>query len=496
MTAAAHLADIQGLVKTGFGSLHSALYLLLRVAEPAAARAWLRAAPVTPAGARVAEAVQVALTAPGLRALGVPEATIAQFSTEFVNGMASEESRSRRLGDVGANGPAGWRWGAASDADERMPHVLVMLFAENPAALDALERRLGAADGFARGFRVASRLDTQWDMHEPFGFADGLSQPAIDWDERRDVRAIAQEYGNLVAPGEILLGYANEYGKHIDRPLLAADAPGAGELPEAEDRPGLRDLGRNGSYLVYRQLEQDVRGFWRALAERAPSDPIAVAEAMVGRRLEGEPLIEARARIAGIDPAERPRNDFTYDGDSGGLRCPFGAHVRRSNPRTADLPGGKQGLLSRVWRTLNLAPAEFRDDLVASTRYHRILRRGRGYGEFLTPQQALAGEGGDERPRGLHFMCLNANIARQFEFVQNAWVENSKFNGMSGEADPLLGSRTPLADGGATDGFTMPQAAGACRRIDALPRFVTLRGGAYFFLPGLRALRFLAREPG
>ena len=119
-----------------------------------------------------------------------------------------------------------------------------------------------------------------------------------------------------------------------------------------------------------------------------------------------------------------------------------------------------------------------RDDLISSSRFHRIIRRGRPY---------------DGLARGIRFICLNANIARQFEFIQNAWIVNAKFNAMDREADPLLGNRLPFPGARATDSFSLPQAAGPDRRIAGLPRFVTVRGGGYFFLPGLRALRFIAR---
>lgn len=95
---------------------------------------------------------------------------------------------------------------------------------------------------------------------------------------------------------------------------------------------------------------------------------------------------------------------------------------------------------------------------------------------------------------GLYFVCLNANIARQFEFIQNAWLESSKFGGLSSESDPIVGSRVPLLDGSRTDSFTC-QTNGAPNRIESLPSFVTVRGGAYFFLPGLRALQYLAALP-
>ena len=132
-------------------------------------------------------------------------------------------------------------------------------------------------------------------------------------------------------------------------------------------------------------------------------------------------------------------------------------------------------------------------DIKASTRFHRILRRGREYGLQLTPEQAIQSAPADDPERGLHFLCLNANIGRQFEFVQNAWLMSTKFDGLSGESDPLLGNRTPVGDGRSTDNFTIPGEGRARRCISGLPQFITVRGGAYFFLPGIRALGYLSR---
>ena len=284
---------------------------------------------------------------------------------------------------------------------------------------------------------------------EPFGFADGLSQPRLDWQRRLDVDTHARAgYANLLALGEVLLGYANEYGQYTDRPLLdPATDPAAAELPPAEDQPRRRDLGRNGSYLVFRQLQQDVRRFWRFLDEQAGGDAggARTAGCRHGRpNARREPLIPIGPQpIEGIGPAasEVTTNQFTYDADPAGLRCPLGAHIRRSNPRTGDLPPGVTGLVSRLLRILGFDRPDIRTDTVASTRFHRILRRGREYGTHLVPEDAVRSESGDEKETGLHFICLVANIARQFEFVQNAWTASSKFGGLSGETDPLLGNR-------------------------------------------------------
>jgi deferrochelatase/peroxidase EfeB len=159
------------------------------------------------------------------------------------------------------------------------------------------------------------------------------------------------------------------------------------------------------------------------------------------------------------------------------------------------MPGGRQSLIAQLMRILGFGHQDLSEDLVAASRFHRIIRRGREYGETLSPEAALQPDAPGPRS-GLHFICLGANIARQFEFIQNAWLMSAKFDGMSGEADPLLGNRAEFPPGQPTDGFTMPQANGVSRRIDALPSFVTVRGGAYFFLPGLRALRYFAAGPG
>jgi deferrochelatase/peroxidase EfeB len=106
----------------------------------------------------------------------------------------------------------------------------------------------------------------------------------------------------------------------------------------------------------------------------------------------------------------------------------------------------------------------------------------------LTPAEALSAPAA---PAGIHFICLNANIQRQFEFVQGAWLMSTKFNGLHDESDPLMGNRLPGAAGTRCDYFSMPQAGGPTQRLEGLPQFVTVSGGAYFFLPGIRALRFL-----
>src|SRR5205823_5235875 len=184
------------------------------------------------------------------------------------------------------------------------------------------------------------------------------SQPGFDWERRLDLQDVEAEYRNLTALGELLLGYPNEYGKYTDRPLLDPSADPDALLPSAEDLPEKRDLGRNGTYIAFRDLRQDVRGFWQFLAAEAAAT---------------------------------------------------------GNPRIADVPPGTDTAVARLVQTLGLKHQEPRDDIIASARFHRLLRRGREYGPPLSPEDALQPGSGDE-DRGLRFLCLNANIARQLEF--------------------------------------------------------------------------------
>jgi deferrochelatase/peroxidase EfeB len=216
---------------------------------------------------------------------------------------------------------------------------------------------------------------------------------------------------------------------------------------------------------------------------------------MVGRQMSGDSLEPVTGQsIAGVGPDAQDiqRNQFTFDDDADGVRCPLGAHVRRANPRNADYPAGTHDLLERLVRLLGFGRKSIRDDMVASTRFHRLLRRGREYGKKLSPDQRLEPQPPDEAPSGLQFVCLNANISRQFEFIQSAWLMSGKFDGLDEEGDPLLGNREAVV-GCPVDKFSLPVAGGVRQQLQGLPRFTTIRGGAYFFLPGVRALRYLAR---
>ena len=462
MAATLNLDDIQGLVARGYGSLRAATFVLLGINDPAAARAWLGvlAGEVATAerGDR-SEAVHVALTRSGLGRLGLPEGSLAGFPDEFTGGMTTDHRR-RLLGDVGESAPERWRWGGPANPVD----AVLLLYAEDQAGLSNLvKRHTGPAALESAGLAEVERLDTSpLTGTEPFGFRDGISQPLI-----AELGPPDQPGPPLhtVRAGEFVLGYQNQYGQVAESPTVAAaDDPGQ-VLPRTDD-PDRADLGRNGSYLVLRQLAQDVDGFRRFVdqASRADgqADPDAgtrLAAMMVGRWPNGAPLTRAPERPAD-DLADA--NDFGYaDGDAAGRGCPLGAHIRRANPRDA------------------LDPEAGPEQSLRSVNRHRLLRRGRAYGDPSDPGE-----------RGIHFICLNANIARQFEFVQHTWLNNPKFAALYDDTDPLVA--THQGDTGRT--FTV-QARPFRQRVTGLPAFVTVRGGAYFFLPGLRALRFLTGLP-
>ena len=502
MSAPVDFADVQGLVRFGYGKMTEACYLLLKIRQPDAARAWLAKAPITTAEESdppPPTALQVAFTAQGLSALGVPDNVVAGFSPEFLSGMAGNQNRCRRLGDVGANAPTNWNWGL----QDRAPHLLGMLFAEPGKLQDMLDSIRDAS--WQSAFEEIACLPTSnLAGREQFGFIDGISQPVIDWKQSRTVPINGDQltYGNVVSLGEFLLGYTNEYSRYTDRPLLASTDKSAQILLDAEDAPGKKDLGKNGTYVVFRQLEQDVRGFWKYVEQQSGhTKGEEIAEKLLGRRLEdGGPLANVNSTaIEGVGATGRAAarekdvrlNQFTFDADPNGTQCPFGAHVRRGNPRKADVPGNPKGLIRHLLAILGFGQKNIRGDLTSSVRFHRLLRRGREYGPGLAPdQRALDAPPGDPE-RGLQFVALNANIERQFEFVQNAWMMQTKFDGMTEESDPLLGNREAVEGCPFTDSFSIPQESGARKRLTNMPQFITVRGGAYFFMPGIRALKYM-----
>ena len=499
----ATLDDIQGFITRGYGHLRHSAYLFVAMRNAQAGRRWLtciaplitsaKAWPVDDRGMPVkpAAAINLALTAEGLAACGLPKAVLCTFAPEFMEGMASAQ-RAHILGDSG--GSAADYWELGGPRNEPL-HAVVIIHARDPATLDsvcAAQRALlvttpdggirEVKNGLQRGYRPESDC-------EPFGFRDAIAQPAIRGLHGTD-GAAAGATDNAVAAGEFILGHENHYGLIAPAPVAPGELDPHALLPPSANPyhagRNLHDFGRNGSYLVYRKLRQDVAGFWRFMREESirasgsadPAHMIWLAAKCVGRWPGGAPLTLAPhaddARLA-------QRNDFLYERDREGYGCPLGAHVRRSNPRDV----------------LNPYPvAQSR----SMTEAHRILRRGRVFGPPLfdpyllqrTPtaaeRQTLLALQDDGQARGIHFLCVNASIKSQFEFIQQNWCNNPRFGGLYDNKDPLIGS---VAAGEAASTMSIPgQPVGT--RTQALPRFVSVSAGAYLFMPSLPALRFLA----
>jgi Dyp-type peroxidase family len=463
------LDDVQGLIARGYPDLNAASYVLLQIDDAVAARGWLAALAnqVTPAPSKPPDsALNVALTASGLRKLGLAEHALEQFSNEFTAGMITPHRR-RTLGDVGENAPEHWLWGGPNTASV---DLLVLLFASDAAALR--QRYAALSAHFLEpggGISLVLKLDALTDLggKEHFGFADGISQPTVDGLSSR-----VDTPPNTIQPGEFILGYVNEYGRYTERPLLDSTADPHHILPLDAAGSGKADLARNGSYVVFRQLAQDVHGLWHFVDQATrhadgSSDTHRrtwLAAKMVGRWPSGAPMTLAPDAD---NPSLAQANDFTYHyGDEFGLNCPIGSHVRRSHPRDSLDPN--PGTMASV----------------ALDKRHRLLRRGREYGPAV--DDVLADKPADDPERGLYFICVAGNIARQFELIQATWLNSPKFDGLYDEADPLVATR---ASGAAN--FSVP-ADPVRLKYTNLPQLVTVRGGAYFFLPGIRALKYLS----
>jgi Dyp-type peroxidase family len=404
----------------------------------------------------------LAFSARGLAALGMAE-DFETFPREFVQGMAHPE-RSNVLGDRYSDDPAGWEFGNTNNPVD----ALAMLYARTDPELD---ERGGELETLLERYGIKFRrqdVSLFEDGREHFGFADGFAQPVIKGTGRKRKPGEAK-----LATGELVLGYPNAYGQLTTVPTARARR-GTREHPFPVPGKNQVNFGENGTYLVLRKLKQDVASFWQycwdaAVAEQAPNPSERakfIAARMVGRWPNGVSLVVA----PDVEPLPRgDSNDFGFrEHDPDGLRCPFGAHLRRANPRDMFGDDPKEGL-----RDANL---------------HRIVRRGRNYGPKLHGAMPRLDDG---RERGLCFVALNANLNRQFEFIQQTWINSCKFAGLSAERDPLIGKEAKDFDEQPVPRIFSAQARPVRERYERLPKVVQVRGGEYFFLPGLRALNYL-----
>jgi len=471
--------DIQALILRAYVELRDARYYFLQIQDPTAFKAWLATATdhVTTAASPSTDhdgAFNLAFTRHGLSKLGVDplqnHGEYDGFGLEFKQGMITQE-RSRFLGDVDQNDPARWSWGGRNGRHaETHIDCLCLLYANGDQQLDRLWLYLNLPEPAATVLFTRDAYLSN-DNKEHFGFRDGIAQPTIRFTKRDyETTSKVERALHVVEAGEFILGYENE---NLQMPVSPGVTPqrDSGNRLRPLGYENLKDFGRNGTYLVLRQLRQHVERFEEFLRQIGGADPVAqerLAARLVGRWRSGAPLTlwsesDPWARMDIPDEELNRVNNFTYDGlDRCGYRCPVGAHIRRGNPRdTTAAIDGQAHALDRV-------------------NFHRLLRRGRLYGP-RRERRETAGQG-DGVDRGLMFLCLNADLRRQFEFVQQTWMANNKFGGLLDERDPLVGP------GGS---FTVQRPEGN-EQIRGLQQFVTVEGGAYFFMPGIQALRCLA----
>jgi Dyp-type peroxidase family len=432
--------DLQHLVLARVPAI-TGRYEFLSFREPAQGRAWLagildKIASVQEARAsleREQRWVSVAFTWQGLRALGLDEPSLATFPEEFRQGMPA---RAQVLGDTGSNSPDNWIGSLASPA----LHAIAILFARNPAERERVTREHHAFLARTPGVELLSSLDLDaippFDYaHDHFGYRDRLSELQIEGSGIQPTPGS----GPPVKAGEFIFGHEDESGQMVPLPK-----------PEV--------LSRNGTFMAYRRLQEHVgafRDFLRQHGGPTVEGQELIAAKLMGRWRSGAPLVLAPEKDDPALGADYQRNNnFNYaQMDPQGYAVPLGAHIRRMNPR---------------------------DTTVGNIQRRRMIRRGATYGPAL-PEGAPE----DGVDRGIASFILCASLVRQFEFAQNVWINDRNFHELGNERDPLIGNQDGTFD------FTMPKRP-IRRKITGLPSFTSVKGGAYFFLPGIKGLSFLA----
>jgi Dyp-type peroxidase family len=432
------LEDIQSILLTRVPAL-TGRYEFLSFRSASGGRRWLsemadkvQSAAETPASLEQDKRwVTVAFTWSGLRALGVDDVSLATFPEEFKQGMVA---RAEVLGDTGENHPDNWVGGLARPD----LHAIAMLFARDATERERCQAEHGKLVARCEGVEVLSTLDLEatppFDYaHDHFGYRDRLSQPVMEGAGE----APTPGSGTPLKAGEFILGYPDESG-----------------LPYPMPQPEI--LSRNGSYMAYRRMEEHVGRFRDFLRQhgQTPEEQELLAAKLMGRWRSGAPLVLAPDKDDPALGADLQRNnDFNYKQmDPHGYAVPLGSHIRRMNPR----------------------------DTAANMNRRRMIRRGATYGPRL-PEDVPE----DGAERGIAAFVICASLIRQYEFAQNVWTNDRNFHELGNERDPIIGNHDGTLE------FKIPKRP-IRKKITGLPAFTTVRGGAYFFLPGIKALRHLA----
>ncbi|WP_237215226.1 Dyp-type peroxidase [Falsiroseomonas oryziterrae] len=534
MGATLELADIQGNILAAYGKLGfpKGRTILINVEDAQAGRNLVetlrrrvttalpwptekrRPIPGQVMAVRPKVTVNLAFTFRGLLALGVPIRTLRGMPDEFIDGMAARadilcDNHPKRIEE--AWDPV-WLDGKKP---ERRVHILVTLMSEmDPAtgeAMPELEQVAQEVVGMCRlgGLRILEGHrgpDTRWqDLSavtkrredgswtplpiEHFGFVDGIADTVFEGQMAlEDLAERARGQGKMLpdgswaplATGEFLLGWPDE-----SQEIAGAAMP--------------LDFSRNGTFMAYRKLHQNVFAWRRYMAEQAerfaavmevPREQAGaiLAAKMAGRWQDGVPLIaaptfeswqafrEKRAKAeregdtATLAALKRALVDFSFGKDQQGVACPFGAHIRRANTRD---------MLDPLLATND--PARLNGSVLNNRR--RILRRGLPYGQ--TPES-----GDDSGDHGIVLMAHCASLFRQFEFIQQQWLQYGLDFNAGNDVCPIVGNHHP---GGKFVIAADPGSGKPPFFVADMPQFVETRGGEYFFIPSMTALRMIAQ---
>jgi Dyp-type peroxidase family len=506
--------DLQGGILSAYGKrgFPFGRFLLFHAKTPVAGRAFIEGLrPLVTAALRWPDEVpapnctlNIAFTFWGLLALEVPTRTLRSMPDPFIDGMAA---RAAILGDdIGANLMKHWDpvWQVAPGKPR--VHILVMLNASNDGEgrphpeleqMTALVLAVaGRTEGDVRLMEGHGGADPRFQdlsaifesppdgpprplATEHFGFVDAIGDPVFEGQYPG-----RQEWAKCIGQGAV-------DGAGNWRPLRTGEFilgwPDEGQEVATMGLP--LDFSRNGTFFAYRKLHQDI-GLWdRWIAARAAElarawnlDSLEIAAAtlkakMAGRWEDGVPLTHApdwqswqaaRARMAGMTPAQRIAylTEFTFADDPAGTRCPVTSHIRRANTRD---------MLDPYFRSTD--PKAKMGSVLNDRR--RILRRGLPYG-------------GRDDPTGEHgivFLAYCADLFRQFEFVQQQWMNYGLDFDAGNDNCPIVG---PHAEG-AKFVIPAPDATRPPFIATRLEHFVTTRGGDYFFQPSMTALRMIAQ---
>jgi deferrochelatase/peroxidase EfeB len=432
------LPEIQATVLRQRPAPYFGTHVLLRIDDAGAGRAFLRR--LTPhidsaAGWRTAANawLSIGISYAGFEALDIPRESLESFPEAFRVGMAA---RAQQLSDVGANDPKRWELPFGTG----QVHIGLSAFSDSE---EKWRRALAIAHEQYEGITGVVVLRTQDFGAQPgdrnsLGYKDGIDQPPI---EGSGIDPLPGQ-GRPIKAGEFILGYPGEAGVPLPMP-----------------QPDI--LGRNGTYIGLRKYQSLVGAFNRFLRANGGTEEERelLAAKLVGRWRSGAPLTLAPdADNPGLGADPNRNNDFNYANDTAGRQVPLGSHIRRMNPRDTKLTR------------------------LTDVNLHRLIRRGSTFGPPYDPN-ALS-EADDEVPRGAFFLFISAKAMATLEFLQQEWINDGNFVRLGDERDPIIG----VQEDGAT--FTIPKAP-VRRRVHGIQTFNVLRGGEYFFMPSLSALKWL-----